>query len=243
MDVAIIGQGNTGQHVNDAVKSRGHNVVETFDIDHPLSEAEDLSHVTCIDFSVASAVMDHVRFCVEHDNYLVIGTTGWYDELDEVQSLVEKSGIGCLYAPNFALGVNLFFRAVDAAAQLYGTGDYDVSVHEEHHTKKADAPSGTALELGKIALNHFPGKQELLSGNPDGQIKPDQLHISSTRLGDVYGNHRVTFEGRFDTIRMTHSIKSRRILAEGAVIAAEWLQGKQGLYTIHDLIDSLLQKG
>nr|NIQ09672.1 4-hydroxy-tetrahydrodipicolinate reductase [Gammaproteobacteria bacterium]NIW43550.1 4-hydroxy-tetrahydrodipicolinate reductase [Gammaproteobacteria bacterium]NIX54688.1 4-hydroxy-tetrahydrodipicolinate reductase [candidate division Zixibacteria bacterium] len=82
MDIAIIGQGNTGQYVNEVVGERGHNVIETFDIDHPLSEAEDLTQITCIDFSVASAVMDHVRFCAEHDNNLVIGTTGWYDELD-----------------------------------------------------------------------------------------------------------------------------------------------------------------
>ncbi|HKJ69496.1 MAG TPA: dihydrodipicolinate reductase C-terminal domain-containing protein, partial [bacterium] len=169
--------------------------------------------------------------------------TGWYDHLDEVKSLVEASEIGFLYAPNFALGVNLFFRAVDHVSRLFSTGNYDIAIHETHHTKKSDAPSGTALELGKIALQHFKEKTELLVGNPEGRIRSGQLQISSSRLGDVYGDHEVAIEGPFDSLRLRHSVKSRRIFAEGAVIAAEWLEGKQGFYTIHDLIDSLLRKG
>lgn len=243
MNIAIIGQGNTGQHVEGVARERGHNIAEIFDIDHPLEEGEALRGVTCIDFSVAEMVVPHVRSCVEHANNLVIGTTGWYDRLDEVKSLVEDSEIGFLYAPNFALGVNLFFRAVDCVSRVFSTGNYDVAIHEAHHTRKTDAPSGTALELGKIALKHFRNKEELLIGNPEGRIQSGQLHISSSRLGDIYGDHEVAIEGSFDTLRLKHSVKSRRIFAEGAVIAAEWLQEKQGFYTIHDLIDSLLQKG
>ncbi len=243
MRIALIGQGNTGRYVEGVARERGHDIGAIFDIDHPLAEAEDLKDATCIDFSVAEMVVPHVRYCVEHGHNLVIGTTGWYDRLDEVKSLVEDSEIGFLYAPNFALGVNLFFRAVDCVSRLFSTGNYDIAIHEEHHTKKSDAPSGTALELGKIALKHFQDKKELLVGNPEGRIQPGQLQISSGRLGDIYGDHEVAIEGPFDSLRLRHSVKSRRIFAEGAVIAAEWLQEKQGFYTVHDLIDSLLQKG
>ena len=243
MNIAIIGQGNTGQHVEGVARERGHEIAEVFDIHHPLEETDDLRGVTCIDFSVAEMAVPHVRYCGEQGNNLVVGTTGWYDHLDEVKSLVEASEIGFLYAPNFALGVNLFFRAVDHVSRLFSTGNYDIAIHETHHTKKSDAPSGTALELGKIALQHFKEKTELLVGNPEGRIQSGQLQISSCRLGDVYGDHEVAIEGPFDSLRLRHSVKSRRIFAEGAVIAAEWLEGKQGFYTIHDLIDSLLQKG
>jgi len=242
MNLALIGQGNTGRYVKDVAKDRGHTLLDVFDVDHPLNMADDLGDATCIDFSVAHLVPEHVEYCVAHGNNIVIGTTGWYEKLDAVGEMVASSGIGCLYAPNFALGVNLFFRAVEKVSRLVGSQEYDVAIHEEHHTGKADAPSGTAMELGKIARKHFPEKKELLIGNPDGPIREDQLQISSARIGDIFGNHTVVIEGKTDTIRLSHSVKSRRIFAEGAVAAAEWLEGKQGIYTIHDLIDSLLEE-
>jgi 4-hydroxy-tetrahydrodipicolinate reductase len=241
MKIAIIGQGNTGQYIEGVARDRGHEIVEIFDIDHPLEEARDLNHVTCIDFSVGELVRGHVRFCAEHQNNIVIGTTGWYDELGEVTKTVEQSDIGCLYSPNFALGVNLFFRVSEFAAQLYGKQEYDFAVHEEHHSKKADSPSGTALEIGNILLRQLDSKDELMEGNPPGKIGENQLHVSSTRIGDVFGNHEVVIDGANDVIRLSHSVKSRRIFAEGAVIAAEWMQDRTGLFTIHDLIDSILE--
>ncbi|MCF7805593.1 MAG: 4-hydroxy-tetrahydrodipicolinate reductase [Candidatus Marinimicrobia bacterium] len=243
MKIAVIGTGNTGQHVAGQAESRGHEVVETFDIDHPLTEENAPENVTFIDFSVGEMVPEYVDIAGKTGNNIVIGTTGWYDQLESVEKSVEESGIGCLYAPNFALGVNLFFRGTEFISKLFGSQNYDITIHEEHHTKKSDAPSGTALELGKIALKQFDSKSELLVGNPDGRIKPEQLQISSSRVGDVYGNHRIVIEGEHDRIEFSHSIKSRKTLAEGAVIAAEWLEGKQGLYTIHDLIDDILQEG
>jgi len=241
MKIAVIGQGNTGQYVAEVAREKGHTVAEVFDVNRPLTEATDLTGVTCIDFSVAGMVPEHVNLCAKWGNNIVIGTTGWYDHLDEVTAMVDEAGIGCLYAPNFSLGVNLFFRTLQHVSQLFGGQDYDITIHEEHHTRKADAPSGTALELGKIALEGFRKKKELLFGNPDGRIREDQLQITSGRIGDVFGNHTVTLEGASDTIRLSHSIKSRRIFAEGAVTAAEWLEGQRGVYTIHDLIDSLLE--
>jgi 4-hydroxy-tetrahydrodipicolinate reductase len=130
---------------------------------------------------------------------------------------------------------------VDYIGNLFGKQEYDFAVHEEHHNKKADAPSGTALEIGNILLEHVESKKELVRGNPEGKITGDQLQISSARIGDIFGNHEVVIDGASDTIRLSHSVKSRRIFAEGAVIAAEWMQGRKGLYTIHDLIDSILE--
>jgi 4-hydroxy-tetrahydrodipicolinate reductase len=145
-----------------------------------------------------------------------------------------------LYSPNFSLGMNIFSHVLRSALlDLDKFNLYDVAVREMHHTAKADSPSGTALALGEIILQHVRSKKEIVSNSLHKKIQPSQLHISATRVGNIVGNHSVIFDSDADTIELTHSAKNRSGFALGALLAAEWLKGKKGLYTMNDVITSL----
>ena len=154
--------------------------------------------------------------------------------LSEVEKIVEDTGVGLLYAGNFSIGVNAFYAVVAEAARRLTGKEFDVSIHETHHTAKVDAPSGTAREIGKIILENFPEKKEI-STDEDKSASPEALQISSTREGKVVGIHEVTFDGASDAIKLVHSGKNRDNYARGAVLAAEFLAGKKGLFTAEDL--------
>ncbi|MBI3189705.1 MAG: 4-hydroxy-tetrahydrodipicolinate reductase, partial [Ignavibacteriales bacterium] len=167
-------------------------------------------------------------------------TTGWYDKLPEVKKMVEKSKIGFLYAANFSLGVNIFYHGVSIISELCDKFHfYDVAISETHHTQKLDAPSATALALAQTVMQKFKSKKTILQETPRMKIKPEQLQITSTRLGSVVGNHCVVFDSEADCIELVHSAKNRTGFAHGALIAAQWLKGKKGVYTMKDVITSM----
>ncbi|MCH9627827.1 MAG: 4-hydroxy-tetrahydrodipicolinate reductase [Chlamydiales bacterium] len=186
-------------------KERGHEIVET------PHEAD-----VCIDFSSASGVVEHIREACEASVPIVIGTTGWETDIPVVQTLVEKSGIAALYAPNFSLGVALFRKLLkEARAQLT---DYEIAGIEWHHQQKKDAPSGTACAIAK----------ELDMPTP----------FSSVRCGSVVGKHSVFFDSLGDTITLTHEAKNREGFALGALKAAEWIIDQKGWLTLDDMLYS-----
>lgn len=240
--IALIGHGKMGKEVEAAAKERGMKVARVFNGRNNIGglglNAESLRDVdVCIDFSVPAAVLDNIDAVAAAGRNIVVGTTGWYDKLESVRQLVKKTNIGLLYASNFSLGVNLFMNIAADAARLFDKyPGYDVAINEIHHNKKADAPSGTALSLGSVILQYFRKKTELLTHAPQGHIKPHQLHIAATRLGNVTGTHAVVFDSDSDTIELIHAAKNRRGFAMGALVAAEWLKGKKGLFTMKDVI-------
>ncbi|MEJ2541545.1 MAG: dihydrodipicolinate reductase C-terminal domain-containing protein [Gemmatimonadota bacterium] len=174
---------------------------------------------------------------------VVTGTTGWYDELPRVREAVEAGGSALLYAPNFSLGVALFRRWVERAArELEGLPDHDVAVMETHHAGKVDAPSGTARLLADTIVDAtdrkdrwvlFPGGEDRASGAP---LDPGVLRVSASRVGSVPGTHEVVLDGPDDQILLRHTARSRRGFARGALAAAEWIQGRQGLFTLDDML-------
>lgn len=240
--IALIGHGKMGKEVEAAAKERGMKVARVFSGKNNIGglglNAESLRDVdVCIDFSVPAAVLDNIEAVAAAGRNIVVGTTGWYDKLESVRQLVKKTNIGLLYASNFSLGVNLFMNIAADAARLFDKyPGYDVAINEIHHNKKADAPSGTALSLGSVILQYFRKKTELLTHAPQGHIKSHQLHIAATRLGSVTGTHAVVFDSDSDTIELIHAAKNRRGFAMGALVAAEWLKGKKGLFTMKDVI-------
>ena len=150
---------------------------------------------------------------------------------------MKEHKVGFLHASNFSLGVNLFFQMIlDAAHMLDPHPEYDVSIHEEHHTGKVDSPSGTALSLGSIILQSMKRKSSILHETPRGRVAPEQLHVTSTRVGHVAGKHTVLFDSECDSIEFVHTAKSRKGFALGALVGAEWLRGKKGFYTMKDVI-------
>jgi 4-hydroxy-tetrahydrodipicolinate reductase len=191
----------------------------------------------CIDFSSPAAVIANIEAVADCGRNIVVGTTGWYDRLDYVRKLVKEKKIGFLYAANFSLGVNLFSHIMmDAAHLIDRYAEYDVALSEVHHRGKADSPSGTALSLGALILQTMKRKSELVSETSHGVMKPHQLHVTSTRVGAVTGKHSVMFDSESDSIELVHTAKNRQGFARGAIVAAEWLKGKRGFYTMRDVI-------
>lgn len=248
MRIGIAGFGQMGALIRETALALGHLVPLVID---PLSNAEEVNarELTClsppldviIDFTSPQAVVKNIERYAELKLAAVIGTTGWYAQMERVASIVEKSGMGLIWSSNFSLGVNLFFKLVEATALIMNPfPQYDVLVHESHHRQKIDNPSGTAMIIADILLKKLDRKKSLLTGLPKRRIEEQELQISSSRAGSIPGEHRVVFDSEVDTIIIEHSARSRRGFAEGALRAAEWICGRSGLYNINDLINSVL---
>ncbi|HKN70550.1 MAG TPA: 4-hydroxy-tetrahydrodipicolinate reductase [Terriglobales bacterium] len=224
MNFLILGCGKTGSVVAEVARARRHNV-RALDVD----ENADASALTpaflapfdvAIDFTTPSAVITNADACIRAGKNLVVGTTGWYEQLPRLREMVLSAKTGFLYGPNFSIGVNLFFEIVATAAAALKY-DYSGQIFERHHAQKKDAPSGTAITIQKI-VREAGGKEK-------------EVEIVSFREGDVVGMHEVIFNSSGDRIYLCHDAKSRRGFAEGAVRAAEWLAGKTGFYEFRDV--------
>lgn len=242
MNIALIGYGKMGKELELIAAERAINIVRIFtekeNRDGKALTKTSLKNVdVCIEFSTPDAVMKNIKAAVSCGKNMVVGTTGWYGRIKEVEAMVKKHKSGFLYAANFSPGVNIFSQIVSDAARLFNKqSGYDAAISEVHHRGKADSPSGTALSLGSLIMQQMKRKSTLLTETTHGQIKPHQLHISSTRIGNVTGRHEVVFDSEADTITLVHTAKNRRGYALGALLAAEWLKGKKGFYTMRDVI-------
>jgi 4-hydroxy-tetrahydrodipicolinate reductase len=177
----------------------------------------------CVDFTTPAAVVDNLRRVAALGCNLVVGTTGWYDKLDEVRQLVDSSGVGLVYGANFSIGVQLFYRTARAAAEIFSSFPlYEAYIIETHHRFKKDAPSGTAVELKKHVQPALPGRE---------------LAISSVRAGYVPGTHELGFDSEAETVILRHTARSRQGFAEGALHAARWVVGKKGLFGFEDTLN------
>jgi 4-hydroxy-tetrahydrodipicolinate reductase len=224
MNFLILGCGKTGSVVAEVARARRHHV-RALDVD----ENADASALTpaflapfdvAIDFTTPSAVITNADACIRAGKNLVVGTTGWYEQLPRLREMVLSAKTGFLYGSNFSIGVNLFFEIVATAAAALKY-DYSGQIFERHHAQKKDAPSGTAITIQKI-VREAGGKEK-------------EVEIVSFREGDVVGMHEVIFNSSGDRIYLCHDAKSRRGFAEGAVRAAEWLAGKTGFYEFRDV--------
>lgn len=240
MKLALVGMGQMGRAVDAVAAQRGHDVVATFDSAQPLPETspEALRGAeVAIDFSRPDVALDHIeRYCTWHQP-AVVGTTGWYDALDAVAGWVEAHEATLLYAANFSMGVALLRQAVAGVLPLLDQlPDYDVYLHEMHHRRKVDSPSGTAHMLAELVVRGLQRKSHVEAEAQHQRIDPAALHVSSTRAGDVFGEHTVGIDSAFDHLTLTHRAKDRQGFAFGAVRAAEWLPGHQGLFTLDDVL-------
>jgi 4-hydroxy-tetrahydrodipicolinate reductase len=218
----ILGRGKTGSLVADVARERSHNITLLCAADNPNASAltkEKLRDVdVVIDFTTPQAVLENIEACVGAGKSMLVGTTGWYGDLEKVRHLVEKSGSGFMYGANFSIGINLLFEAARTAAGIL-QHQYSGQIFERHHEQKKDAPSGTAVTLQKIIRD----------------ASDKNLEITSFREGDVVGLHEIVLDSPNDTIYLCHDSKSRRGFAEGAVRAVEWLDGKKGFFDFKDI--------
>ena len=247
MNIAIIGYGKMGREIEKISKLKGINVVSTIDPNSSGAKYKEINEESmrnvdvCVDFTHPSAAVDNIKKISNLKKNIVVGTTGWHDKIDEVKEIVRKSSIGFVYASNFSIGVNIFFRIIEHAAKIMNSvEDYDIYGYELHHNKKADSPSGTAKAIGDILIKNIKRKNKLLFEKIDRKIEPNELHIASVRAGSIPGTHVVGFDSSADTIELKHTARNREGFALGAVMAAQWIQNKKGFYTIDDMMKSII---
>lgn len=225
LKIALVGYGNMGRVVDEVAADRGVEVVDRFTRERPLRSDAGLKGVTLIDFSVPEAVPETARAAAALSLPLVIGTTGWNDQMDEVREVIESSGTGAVQASNFSLGVNVFYRLAEQAAKMLAAFEYDPFIQDWHHRFKKDSPSGTALEVRRRMARYY-------SGDADREIP-----ISCQRAGYVPSEHSVGFDSQADTLHIQHRARNRRGFAEGALLAAAWLAGRSGFHCFQEVLD------
>src|SRR3984885_16207350 len=224
MHILLLGRGNTGSLVGEVSRQRGHEVRIVGAAENVQAAALSTKKLrgidVVIDFTTPSCVVCNIEACVGAGKNMVVGTTGWYGEVDRIRRLVEEHGAGLVYAANFSVGVNLFYDVARAAAAAL-RHEYSGQIFERHHAHKQDAPSGTAIAIQRVIQD--------ASGNKE------HLEITSFREGDVVGMHEVVLDSSADKIYLCHDAKSRQGFADGAVRAAEWIAGKKGFYDFKDV--------
>ena len=231
MKIALLGYGKMGQVIERIALERGHEIVlkkDEFNTFDGLSTAD-----VAIDFSVPSAAVSNISSCFHANVPVVSGTTGWLEHYEEMIALCKEKNGGFISSSNFSLGVNLFFEFNEYLAKIMSQFDhYKVDMEEIHHDQKLDAPSGTAISLAKGIIENSNYTNWTLD-----TPKEQEIHIEAVRVGTVPGTHTVTYNSEVDSIEIKHTAHNREGFALGAVIAAEWLAGKHGIFTMKDVLN------
>jgi 4-hydroxy-tetrahydrodipicolinate reductase len=229
MKIALIGHGAMGKLIERLATERGHSVEVVIDETDANSSVVDVAKKlagvdVAIDFTTADAVLRNVEASMTAGVAVVEGTTGWQGYRSEVEKLVRDADGAFVFGANFSIGVNLFYRVVDFASEIFAKfPDYEVFIEEQHHSRKKDAPSGTALKLKDVVATHI----------------DHDFGVSATRAGNIPGTHRVGFDGAADQILLEHVARSREGFAGGAIMASEWIVGKKGFYEFTDVIEEV----
>ncbi|MBM2816179.1 MAG: dihydrodipicolinate reductase [Ignavibacteria bacterium] len=238
--LAIIGYGSMGHEIEHLARENKFIITDIIDVDNRLSPDKKYQFDVAIDFSLPSVVVNNIETLIDLGKSVVVGTTGWYNDLDFVEQMVSNAGTGLIYGANFSLGVQIFMKLIKQAAKLANkTEDYDIMVSEIHHKRKKDSPSGTALSISEIILDELNSKNAILAETIHTQIPPNVLHVTSTRGGEVPGTHIVYLESLSDSIELVHRAKNRTGFASGALMAARWIHGRKGVYKFQDIFDNL----
>lgn len=236
MKIALIGYGKMGKEIEQILIARGHTIPLIIDLNNTNDlDAAHLKEIdVAIEFTTPSTAYGNVVKCLEAGIPVVCGTTAWLDKLPQVEQLCKEKTGAFFYASNYSIGVNIFFEINRRLAQLMNRfGEYDVTIEETHHTQKKDAPSGTAVTLAEGILENLDRKQKWVCGTT---TVPEELEVVAIRRSVVPGTHTVTYESDVDSLSITHMAKSRRGFALGAVLAAEFLYGKTGIFSMKDLM-------
>ncbi len=247
MNIAIIGYGQMGQLIEKCAQNRNIEVKSIIDPFHPSATYKTFSDEAmagvdvCICFTQPDVAIQNIEEASKWKKHIVIGTTGWLEQIDYVKGLIKSNDIGLVYSSNFSVGVNIFFKLIQEAAKVINQFDlYDIMGFETHHRLKRDSPSGTANTIGKILLDHIDRKKKLVGDKLDRKIEPDELHMASMRGGHIPGTHMVLFDSEADTIELKHTVRNRIGFAVGAILASEWILKKKGTFTEADMMKQIL---
>ena len=246
MKVAIVGYGRMGRQIEKILLGKSIKVCSI--IDKYVKEAQykeinskSLANVdVVIDFTTPDEVLDNINLYIENNVSVVMGTTGWYKEIQTVKNMIGNK-IGFIWSGNFSIGVNIFFRIIRESAKIFNNfKEYEPMAYEIHHNQKIDSPSGTAQMIGKILIDELSHKNIIIEEKLDRKISKNEIHFASIRGGNIPGTHTILFDSDADTIELKHTARNREGLARGAVFAAEWIKDKKGFFSIDDLINSII---
>ncbi|MDA9025598.1 4-hydroxy-tetrahydrodipicolinate reductase [Flavobacteriaceae bacterium] len=230
MKIALLGYGKMGKIVEKLAIKKGHTIVSR--INQYSSKEEILKADIAIEFSTPQAAVSNIKFCLENDIPIVSGTTGWLVHYDKMIKLCENRNGSFIYASNFSIGVNLFFYINEYVSNLIEPWkDYQVSIEEVHHNQKLDIPSGTAVTLAEGIIRNSDKKNWELNGTD-----AENINITAKRINDIKGTHIINYNSNIDTISIKHEAHSRDGFALGAILAAEWLADKKGIFTMKDVL-------
>jgi len=245
MNIAIVGYGKMGKQIEKVLTEKKMNITSVIDKYNPDANFKQVSKESlkgidvAIDFSSPENIMEHIKAYKESKVSVVMGTTGWFDKMYEVKKIIGDD-IGFIWSGNFSIGVHAFFSILRNSARIFDKfTDYDVMACEYHHNEKKDSPSGTALMMGDILIDEMSRKEKIVTDRLDRRIEPNEIHLASIRGGYIPGTHVVTFDSFADSIEIKHTARNREGFAKGAVLAADWINGKKGFYSIDDFMDDL----
>lgn len=248
MNILLLGYGKMGKTIEKIALERGHQIAGRIDTDNhaDLGNLKSDEVDVVIEFSSPESAVENITYCISRGWPVVSGTTGWLSRRAEIEALCQARKGAFFYASNYSIGVNLFFRLNKQLAQfMHNYPSYHVSMTEVHHTEKKDAPSGTAITLAEGILEHLPHKQRWVNSEPGKEQVPvpeDAIEIESLREGTVPGTHIIRYESDVDRIEIAHTAHSRQGFALGAVVAAEWIIGREGIFGMDDLLDTVATK-
>jgi 4-hydroxy-tetrahydrodipicolinate reductase len=241
-----MGYGRMGRAIHERLTARGYPKPIIVDPAFP-EVTSTIAHVAdaevCIEFTHPSAVVDNLLLLAELRVPVVSGTTGWTIDASSIADVFRSKRCALITATNYSIGVYMLKRLTQLASTMAATFlEYDISIHEKHHRGKADAPSGTALSLAEIVMEHCPRKDALLQSVPSRKVDENELCISSDRTGHIVGIHEVTMDSEIDTLRISHEAKNRNGFVEGAILAAQWIIGKHGVFSVEEMYDDIIAK-
>jgi 4-hydroxy-tetrahydrodipicolinate reductase len=243
MNIALSGYGRMGRLIEEVAGERGHVIAGIIDIDTDDGQARQILEDSdvVVEFAHADGVKENAGRYLESGCPAVVGTTGWKAFAEDIKSMVEEASGSYLWGSNFSVGAHAMFAVSEALAQVYSRLEgYDLFLSETHHRQKVDYPSGTALTIADRVLRNAPGKRRVLTEPVNRPIDDDELVVASIRGGSVPGTHTLTLDGVADSITLTHTARSRRGFALGAVLAAEWIRGKLGFFSVDDFMAQVL---
>jgi len=241
MKIGLSGYGKMGRAIEEIAIDRGHEILFKSNSVFPLNQRDIDSVDVVIEFTKPDLAVQHIEMVLGANKPIIVGTTGWNDQLTKVENLVSTNGGSLLYASNFSIGVNLFFELNEKLAKLMNhRSQYKVSINEIHHTQKLDTPSGTAITLAnKVLENNETYFSWVCDEGTEPHTTQGQLGVTAHRIPDVPGTHTVTYDSEIDSISITHQAHNRKGFALGAVLAAEWIADKKGLHTIKDMLKDI----
>jgi 4-hydroxy-tetrahydrodipicolinate reductase len=237
MNIALIGYGKMGKAIEEIAISRGHSVVVKFNSQNPLESSQLRTTDVAIEFSQPNLVVKHIKLCADGQIPIVVGTTAWEEHLQEIINHIDKREASLIYSSNFSIGVNLFFEMNKHLARLMNDhSEYKAAITEIHHIQKIDAPSGTAVTLAKDLISNNSAYSSWKLKEDAQYFEKSDLPISAIREDNIPGTHIINYTSEIDTLSIIHQAHNRKGFALGAVIAAEFIYNKQGIFTLSDIL-------